>query len=105
MSDFKDFSLPELYSASSPQAPGQVNWKSVAIYAGISVSCVIVFAIAIHISTRANLKMLMMHAEKMNATILAGSEQNRKEISAPEPDDVSPEVTNQSGSKAATKES
>lgn len=65
MSQFKDLSLQELYNTPSTHAPGQINWKSVAVYGGIAVVVVIVGAIIVNQGYKITTKLYLTSLKDM----------------------------------------
>ncbi len=82
MSEFKDYSLPELYGNTSqgPQNPTQVNWKSVAIYGGLAIGTAVVFALVINHAMDAQMRHWCLHSENLNQRYIEAIEKQEARI-------------------------
>ena len=67
---YKDYPLPDLYTTPPSIDPSLVNWKSIMIYTGISVTCIVVLSVAIHYSAKSNLKLVIAQSNKVNKDLM-----------------------------------
>ncbi len=76
MSEFRDYSLPELYgnTGGGPQNPAQINWSTMALYSGIALTSVVLFAVIITQANKNQMKLWVEHSEKLNQSHIAALE-------------------------------
>lgn len=82
MKEFKDYSLPQLYGSTGqgPQNPAEINWRSVAIYAGISIASAVVMAVIINQSSKSLTNQWQIHSSKLHEQHIAAMEQHLAEM-------------------------